>query len=769
MMKFLNAIKSKGQIGRLIWPISLVMVAVAGLLVVLTLYLGRSMDQQAVGQQRALVDNALTIRLNRNIDELRSVAWWDDAVNFSSKNGFNKGWLDQEIGSYVDVAYHHDRLIILDEGDQPVYTFGETSGTGTAQLASDLAATRAIIAQARGGPNASPRVETRAKKGELYETAPGTTRRYSRGFGGIVSVNGKPALAQALLISPSNDLGKVQPKRRIILSIVDLTPIALRQLGKDIMLSDLGFHAKNSAQRALFAVKTDQGQMLASLAWTPKQPGTDMMRQVLPMILGALAVAAGMMGFLMLRLFRSTARLAEREAQAQHLANHDALTGLPNRRKFERELFRRSGAAQKDQLRLACAVLDLDRFKDVNDTLGHGAGDNLISLVGARLTANLAPTDFVARLGGDEFAILRSCYDLHDAENLARAISAAFAEPFPVMGHELESCASVGISVSSLGRAVEDLLREADIALYEAKAKQKGSTVRFAPAMANKIEQRRALEIDLKMAIANAGLTMAYQPIVDAASGAISSVEALVRWNCPKHGSVPPDVFVAIAEETGMMADLGRFVIEQSVADSKRWPHIKTAINISPAQLRSASIVNDLMRPLRENGVSPLQITLEITESVLLSNDQRTLRTLNILKDNGFALALDDFGTGYSSLAYVRDFPFDKLKIDRSFVQGQVDSGRSLDIVKAVVNFGRILGREVVAEGIETKQEMQAMQAAGVTHLQGFLFSRPISAAHIEALIATSSRLTASEDSAPETEGAIAISRDNGQHLRRIA
>jgi EAL domain-containing protein (putative c-di-GMP-specific phosphodiesterase class I) len=306
--------------------------------------------------------------------------------------------------------------------------------------------------------------------------------------------------------------------------------------------------------------------------------------------------------------------------------------------------------------------------------------------------------------------------------------------------------------------------------LYEAKAKQKGSTVRFAPTMASKIEQRRTLEVDLKVAIANRALTMAYQPIVDAKSGTISSVEALVRWNCTKHGSVPPDVFVAIAEETGMMADLGRFVIEQSIEDSKRWPHISTAVNISPAQLRSASIVQDLMGPARRHNVSPVNITLEITESVLLSNDLRTLRTLNILKENGFSLALDDFGTGYSSLAYVRDFPFDKLKIDRSFVTGQQDKGRSLDIVKAVVNFGLILGREVVAEGIETKQEMQAMQAAGVTHLQGYLFSKPISAAHLEALIATSGRLTAaSPETAADDADSSTVDLSLAAKLRRIA
>ncbi len=741
--------KGKGVVTTM-WRISLLMVAISVLVLGLTFYTGREMDRQALLQQRALVDNALTSRLNRGVGELRSVSWWDEAMIKSSRTGFDRAWLDQEVGSYMNESYGHDRIAIFDEQNRPVYTYGEGYELGSKQLADDLAAAASLLVQARGGKDVSPRVATNARKGELYETAQYNGRRFSRGFGAIISVNNKPTIALASLITPSFDTSTRPPVRRIMFTMIDISDEVLTAVGKDVLLPDLAFAKPSGIHDGHLGLRTDEGKPLVQIAWTARKPGQDMVQRILPFICIALLIAGALMIYLLRRLGKSTLLIREREAESRHLANHDTLTGLPNRRKLEAELFERGGLPTDGRLRLACAIIDLDRFKEINDTLGHAAGDALIKGVGLRLEERLAPSDFVARLGGDEFAILRDCGSLSDADSLADTITEVFAEPLEVMGHLLEANASVGLAVSGFDRAVENLMREADIALYEAKAKSRGTTVRFASAMATKIEQRRMLEIDLKHVIAERGLTMHYQPIVDAATGMVHAVEALVRWNSSKHGYVPPDVFVAIAEETGMMADLGRFVIEQSIEDAQRWPTVQTSINISPAQLRSASLVQDLLAATRRNKVAPTRIALEITETVLMTNDKRTLRTLNILKEHGFSLSLDDFGTGYSSLAYVRDFPFDKLKIDRSFVTGAETEERSLEIVRAVVNFGLILGREVIAEGVETEQEMQAMQAAGVTHLQGYLFSRPVTASHIEALIATSGRLTATRTVPPE-------------------
>jgi diguanylate cyclase (GGDEF)-like protein len=767
MMKSITA-RNNGAVRHIVVPITAILAILAALLISVAFYSANRMDDVAITRQRALIDNALSLKLEQSLSELRSVAWWDEMVQKSRETGLDAEWLDIEVGVFVTTSYNHDRILVLDETNAPVYGFGNDARLSAAQMEKYTHAIAPLVGQIRGGKNVSPRINDNRLLIEQRENSKITDRSYGRGAASLVQVAGKPMLASVMAITPSIDMNLNSDRPRLLVSLIDITPEVLTSIGKSVLIKDLAKASGATEKDAALAFKTDDGVALGALEWSAEKPGQKLIKSILPLILLVLLAMAWSLRELFRRLIAAAVQLTAREQEAQQLANHDALTGLPNRRYLERELFRRSGEAEAAKSRLACAIIDLDRFKDINDTLGHAAGDTLIRAVATSLQHDLRATDFIARLGGDEFAILRECDILGDAEDLSKTIGAVFAIPFPVNGHQLEASASVGIAVSSQDRIVEDLMREADIALYEAKAKKKGSTTWFAPAMAKKIEQRRMLEVDLRAAIANRGLTMAYQPIVDATTGMITSVEALVRWNCQKHGVVPPDVFIPIAEETGMMADLGRFVIQQSIKDSTAWPGVMTAINISPAQLRSASIVSDLMDPIRSEGVSPIGITLEITESVLMANDQRTLRTLNILKENGFSLALDDFGTGYSSLAYVRDFPFDKLKIDRSFVKGQKDKGRSLDIVKAVVNFGRILGREVVAEGVETEQEMQAMQAAGVTHLQGFLFSRPLTAPHIEALIATGGRLTAARIAEAAVDEAAMPSQSAVPKLRRV-
>jgi diguanylate cyclase (GGDEF)-like protein len=564
------------------------------------------------------------------------------------------------------------------------------------------------------------------------------------------------------------DMALQSPRPRILVSFIKLDGAYWQSAGRDMLLPDLGFARPSGERRGVFALRTDTGQPLATLSWTPRRPGLLLMKNVLPLVLIGLAISIVVVSALARRLFSASRALEAREAAAQHLANHDALTGLPNRRLLEATLVDFGAAAEAAGDRLAIACVDVDRFKDINDTLGHHAGDQLIRGLADRLSEAVRAEDFVARLGGDEFAILRKCRDDADADALMAAVRATFAEPFRVTGHLIEANASAGIAFAQAGRSFEDLMREADIALYEAKASGRGCDVRFEAAMGQKIEKRRMLEVDLKTAIARGELSVLYQPIVEASSGLISSVEALCRWTSPRHGQVPPDVFIPIAEEAGLMADLGRFVIERAITDALRWPQLHTAINVSAAQLRSVSILEDLIGPCERLGVSPERITIEITESVLLSNDGHTTRMLATLKECGFALALDDFGTGYSSLAYIRDFPFDRLKIDRSFVHGLKNSERALAIIEAVANFGRILGKDVVAEGVETEAEMQAMQKVGCTHLQGWLFSRAMPAERIEAMVALG-RLSAMRVEAAGAAGAAGAADETGGAEANVA
>jgi diguanylate cyclase (GGDEF)-like protein len=730
-------------IKRLIVPIAGALLTLAFVLVYVLFYSANSMDRSAITRQKELTDNALSLRLVQSLSELRSVAWWDEMVVKSRAGAFDPTWLDIEVGVFVTTSYSHDRILILDEQNRPVYGFGADARLDSKAQDHYAKLLAPLVSQIRGGKNASPRISDLSLVNDVREDSKITDRSYGRGAAAIMSDGGKPVLASIMSITPSIDMSLNSKRPRLLASVIDVNGKVLKDIGNSILMPDLSFSKPGEKRLGRYALKSDEGMSMGGLGWTPKQPGKELIIKVLPLIALVLLATALAIYHLFRRLFLSTRALAEREEEARFLADHDALTRLPNRRMFQRLYKEHFADPNRSGTQLLMAVIDLDRFKDINDTLGHPAGDALIKAVAARMRSRLDQTDILVRLGGDELAILRAVPWAVTTDNLSPLIKNCFAKPFEVVGHQIETNASVGLAFATPEDGFDDVIKWADIALYDAKAKGRGRSARFNDKMAKAIEERHAIEIDLKRAIAAKELTMNYQPIVEAATGAISSVEALVRWTSPTHGNITPDVFVSIAEECGMMADLGRFVINQSIEDARRWPEISTAINISPAQLRSATIVNDLLGPCRLFGVAPSKITIEITESVLMSNDDRTLRILNEIKSHGFMLALDDFGTGYSSLSYIRDFPFDRLKIDRSFVQGLSINDRALAIVEGVVNFGKILGREIVAEGIETEQEMQAMQAAGCTHLQGFLFSRALPADHIEAIAATFGRLSA--------------------------
>jgi diguanylate cyclase (GGDEF)-like protein len=737
---------------RLIAPMSALLAGLAALLLVLLFYSANSMNQSASQAQRALINNALSLRLVQSLSELRSVAWWDEMVVKSRESGFDADWLDVEAGVFVTTSYKHDRILILDEQNQPTYGFGDDMRLDRATQAKFASLVQPLAEQIRGGKNISPRISDASFTDDLAEDSAITDRRYGRGAAAILSNEGKPVFAAAMEITPSLSKALESKRPRLLVSVTDLSAPVLKDIGRSVLINDLGYSANGALSANKFPIRSDDGKAMGALSWTPKQPGNALISDLLPPILIILIAAMASIAALFKRLTRSTRELAKREVEAQYLANHDALTGLPNRRRLAARLaeLRDENSAVGSAISVAC--IDLDRFKDINDTLGHQAGDELIKAVARRIESQAQPGDMIARLGGDELAVIRPHKHVNEGERLSNMVISCFDAPFSVLGHEIETKASLGVTSATLDRPFDDIMREADIALYEAKAMGRGCAAHFITPMAAKLEQRHAIEIDLRRAIANRELTLNYQPIIEAATGRISSVEALVRWHSATHDHVSPELFVDIAEETGMMAGLGHFIIERAVEDSHRWPHLKTAINISPAQLRSATIVGEIVGVTKRFGVSPQMITIEITETLLMANDARTLKILNQLKEHGFSLALDDFGTGYSSLAYIRDFPFDRLKIDRRFIKGVDQDPQALAIVEGVINFGRILGHEIIAEGIETEQEMQAMQRAGCTHLQGYVFSKPLSADHIEALSATSSRLAAKRERSPLTK-----------------
>ncbi|MCF4126015.1 putative bifunctional diguanylate cyclase/phosphodiesterase [Methylobacterium sp. SyP6R] len=425
------------------------------------------------------------------------------------------------------------------------------------------------------------------------------------------------------------------------------------------------------------------------------------------------------------------------EQRIAHMAHHDALTGLPNRVLFHERLA--EAAASGTGLGLLC--LDLDHFKLVNDTLGHPAGDALLREVAERLRACLGPDGLVARLGGDEFAILSPARrDVLLA--LADRIVAALGRPFALDGQDVTIGASIGIALApEHGDDPDGLLRKADTALYAAKADGRRTRRLFEPAMDAALQNRRALERDLRAAIAAEALEVHYQPLVDARSLAATGCEALLRWRHPERGFVSPGAFIPVAEETGLIAPLGEWVLRQACREAAGWPAgIRVAVNLSPAQFRTPDLVGTVARALAESGLDPSRLELEITEQVMLEETTANLAVLHRLRALGVRIAIDDFGTGYASLSYLQAFPFDKIKIDRSFTAALGREATAMAIVQAVIGLGASLGITTLAEGVETEAQLAILRGCGCGEVQGFLFGRPVPAAEIRRLVAASAR-----------------------------
>lgn len=414
------------------------------------------------------------------------------------------------------------------------------------------------------------------------------------------------------------------------------------------------------------------------------------------------------------------------EERIAHMARHDALTDLPNRVMLRERLEHELKRVKRGEC-LAVLCLDLDQFKSVNDALGHPIGDELLKLVGERLRACTREPDTVARLGGDEFAIIMTqMQQPTDAAVLARRIRESIAKPYQIDGHQIVTDISIGISVAPMDALdAEELMRNADMALYGAKGDGRGTFRFFEPEMNTRMKARRELEMDLRNALAGRKFELYYQPLVDLRTNAITAFEALLRWNHPTRGVVSPADFIPIAEETGLIVPLGEWVLRTACAEAVNWPeHIKVAVNLSPAQLNNRNLLSTVTGILAETGMPARKLQLEITETVLLQNTFATLATLHELRKLGVQIALDDFGTGYSSLSYLRSFPFDKIKIDRSFIQDLSNGSEPAAIVNAVANLAKCLNMASTAEGVETEQQRDMLQAIGCTEMQGYLFSR---------------------------------------------
>jgi len=478
---------------------------------------------------------------------------------------------------------------------------------------------------------------------------------------------------------------------------------------------------------------------LSQIASTALMYGSEVIRRDqqelirLHWVFSAIAASLILIGIVLIALLNRHNRLLGRAHQELHvLAHQDALTGLPNRVVLREKLEQALAGMRPQGRTVSVSYLDLDHFKDVNDSFGHETGDELLKAVADRLRACIPPGEgqvrnLISRFGGDEFAILQTGIRRpEESAALASRVVQALQEPFSVNGQEIFIGTSIGIALAQRHMNSSQILKNADMALYHAKADGRGTFRFFEPEMDAQLQARRVLEVDLRKAIGNGEFELFYQPQINIEANEIGGFEALLRWHHPERGLVPPAEFIPVIEDTGLISPLGDWIIEEACREAASWPRdINVAVNLSPIQFRNRGLVQSVTRALAASGLAPHRLELEITESVLLQDSETTVSTLHQLRRLGVRIAMDDFGTGYSSLSYLRSFPFDKIKIDKSFVENIHRHDRATVIVRAVLGLGRSLEIPCVAEGVETQEQIDFLRGENCAELQGYAIGRP--------------------------------------------
>jgi diguanylate cyclase (GGDEF)-like protein len=671
------------------------------------------------------------------------VAVWDDTVQEVSKPDLDEEWLDANIGGWLHKTFGQDQVFILNPNNEPIDATIDGQRVAPQAYAAIAPALQGIILGLRGDPASGHLPHAEKSKDNPYLTS-GKANHDAH----LLRLANRPAAVSAMLIVPDSDRVTLTPgSESVLLSIRFLDGGFLDQVSDRNLIEGLRFSQSPDASDGEVSVPfdSDENERIGYFLWRPELPGTKILQVVGPSTLLTSALLVAAMAFLVVWLWRtmkalSTAMVEIRasEAQAHHLALHDALTGLPNRTYFEERL-NQALSRIKGSDKVAVLLLDLDRFKHVNDTLGHHAGDSVVREFGTRLRAILRPGDTAARFGGDEFAVIRTgASGEDDVEALCYQILDAVRAPFLVLGGEAFVGVSIGVALAAdSSQDGQNLLRKADIALYRAKADGRDCFRLFDASMDETVRIRSTIESELRAALkADDELKVFYQPLVTAAGEKIIGVEALVRWQHPTKGLIPPDQFIPIAEETGLISDLGDQVLREACFVSLHWPELVVAVNLSPKQFRHSGFADRVIGIVREIGADPGRIHLEVTEGILLDDNDVTQEGVKTLRKAGFKIVLDDFGTGHSGLGYLQRFEVDKIKIDQSFIQDLERDGGGAAIIQAIIDLAHAMKLTVTAEGVETAAQKEFLSEAGCNELQGFLFSRAVSKEKIDDLLA---------------------------------
>ncbi len=704
-------------------PIGVIVAVAIVCVVVAVLSSARRADEVALDSERQLFSRALATRGERVLREVEGIATSGGAIR-RIRIEFDREWVEGYVATRLQSYFEHDFVFVTDASDHFLYaTLGRRSVDPNwfNAIQPDV---KSVLDQVRRGSTIGDAAASPRRPGP---------RRAVR----LQAFLGQPAVLAAVAVAAPDDPSADAP---IVLSVKFIDDDVLAEIASGLELRNLRKVDDEAAAAGdyVFRLSDPQGRPIARFAWTPQQPGAEIVHSVVPFVAVALAGFALLAGLVLRHMRRTAETIAAGESRLRHLALHDPLCGLPNRIFFGERLEAMIEKVRQGGPTAAVFYIDLDHFKDVNDTLGHPVGDELIRSVTQRLSRTLRGDDLVARLGGDEFAVITSGgFDHATLQAIAARMIATLCAPYSIANQTIVIGASVGIAVidASVGGA-PDVMRHADLALYRAKNEGRNRACIYDSAMDADLLKRKLLENELRAAIDNDELRVAYQPIVNNSGENVVGVEALCRWTHPVRGEITPAEFVPIAEHSGLIIALGEQVLRRACLDAKAWPGITVAVNVSPLQFRRTDFVDVVERILAETDFDPTRLELEVTESTLLGAVETAELAMFRLKALGVRLALDDFGTGYSSLLYLRRFPFDKLKIDSSFVRSIERAADAAAIVHAVVSLGRGLGMKVTAEGVETAEQQLFLRAAGVHSMQGYRFGRPGSAAEFSARVA---------------------------------
>jgi diguanylate cyclase (GGDEF)-like protein len=711
-------------------PIGVIVAVAIVCIVVAVLSSAQRADVVAVDHEKQMFSRALSNYGERVLREAESVASSEGAIQ-RIRQSFDYDWVNQRVGAWLEAYFDHDYIFVFDRNDRMIYSLVDHRPADAKWLATARPGLTPVIDFMRGRDQ-NPRGAIRLNQVNPAETG---AHRQTAVIRRLVD---RPAVIAAVVVGPSDSIpSSIDGVAPILVSVKFIDDRALSHIAGQLHLNNLRKLDQDQVPVGdlAFDLNDPDGRVIARFAWTPKQPGAEIVHNVVPFIAVALIGFALLAAFVLRYMRRTAAAIAAGESRLRHLAMHDPLCGLPNRIYFGERLEAVIEEVRNGTAPAAVFYIDLDHFKDVNDTLGHHVGDELIRNVTLRLSHTLRGGDLVARLGGDEFAVISSIAgDSEQMMALAQRIIGAICAPYIINGQNIIIGASLGIAMvdNKCGTAT-DIMRYADMALYRAKNEGRNRACIYDAAMDADLSSRKLLEADLREAIKNDRLRLVYQPVVNKSGEVVVGVEALCRWTHPTRGEIPPSEFIAIAEHSGLIIELGNWVLRRACMDGKAWPDLTIAVNVSSLQFRRIDFVEVVEKILNETRFNPARLELELTESVLLGNVDTAEAAMVRLKALGVRLALDDFGTGYSSLLYLRRFPFDKLKIDRSFVRSIEKAADAAAIVHAIVSLGRGLGMQVTAEGVETADQQLFLRAAGVHSMQGFRFGRPVTVAEISA------------------------------------